>query len=754
MKASGNPVIFFLMGTLYSMIYVPAMSQSSYAFELTFQEVEGLYGRAIGKIRNITQDPYGYMWFSGEEEKCIYRYDGNKLTLFRKDNLNTNSLGGVNVNDIYADDKGIIWIAFGGTGMDSFDPSSNTFKHYRHDEVDQRSIASDNVNCIFKDSRGRIWVGTDEGLDQLNEATGEFTHFRHDPDNPRAISHNFISTVYEDRQRTIWVATAGYPWIVPDTNEGGLNRLQEDGTFTRFKHDPNDENSLISNHVLTLFEDSRGVFWVGTDGNGLHTMDRKTGKFQRYLYDPAHPQKLSRPPLKSDDFCKAFDVITFIVEDHSGAIWIGSMCSGINRYDPKNGKVTRYENSNGYPENTTWNGFVSRDGVLWICSQQNKLYRINPVRKVFKRVKLGAGVARFQPDNNGMWIGGEKGLLLVDSAGAILKTILIKNENNSAVSLTEVHRDSENKLWLGAADGVYVFDTNTEQYQHLDVDFTMGAVLHIKQDQSNPDWKWAASLEGGLLKFSRTGRLLRRYTFDKNDSSSIASDHIIFVIDDKDCLWIGTVSGISRLNKKSDRFKNYPSLKSTYAFKDSHGVIWAGSENGLFQYDDKLDKFIGVGYHSVVTTDRTYGITEDDHKNLWVSTPSTIVRIDSSRKLISQFGTENGIEQSSISPGAVYKTKGGEVFFGNYDGYYIIDPDQFSEFEKPQQILFNDFIVNPNSGKFPVDLIQKPVGELAPISLHHDQNSFSISFFFPDYREPRGNHFEVRLLGYDDTWRD
>ena len=58
-----------------------------------------------------------------------------------------------------------------------------------------------------------------------------------------------------------------------------------------------DPHSLINNKVNAILEDSKGNFWVGTAGDGLHTMDRATGKFERHLYDPAHPEKLSRPPV-------------------------------------------------------------------------------------------------------------------------------------------------------------------------------------------------------------------------------------------------------------------------------------------------------------------------------------------------------------------------------------------------------------------------------------------------------------------------
>ena len=75
-----------------------------------------------------------------------------------------------------------------------------------------------------------------------------------------------------------------------------LNRFDPTtGTFTRYLHDPEDETSLSNNKVMSLYEDSRGTFYVGTLGDGLHTMDREAGTFTRHRYDPSDPTKLSHP---------------------------------------------------------------------------------------------------------------------------------------------------------------------------------------------------------------------------------------------------------------------------------------------------------------------------------------------------------------------------------------------------------------------------------------------------------------------------
>ena len=98
-------------------------------------------------------------------------------------------------------------------------------------------------------------------------------------------------------------------------------------------HDPKNPNSLANNKVRAIYEDSRGIFWIGTAGNdGLHNW---TGE-KTFLQDTLQPYKArptQRPPLNND-----FDPITFIQEDGSGAIWIGTNTSGMNRYDTAPGK--------------------------------------------------------------------------------------------------------------------------------------------------------------------------------------------------------------------------------------------------------------------------------------------------------------------------------------------------------------------------------------------------------------------------------
>jgi ligand-binding sensor domain-containing protein len=274
-------------------------------------------------VTSIAQDPHGYIWYSSSAEGLL-RYDGSKVISITSNQQNPNSLASNNVRCIVIDSGGIIWI---GTfsGLDRYDPVNNSFTHYRHDSKDKASLSNDTVFAVLLDRSGNLWVGTYGGLDLLDRKTGRFTHYANKLNDPTSLSHNHIQALYEDRQGTLWVGCGStFTSHGEKPEDGGLNRFDKrTGKFTRYLHNPNDPNSIANNKVRAILEDSKGNFWVGTAGDGLHTLDRSKGIFTHYYYDSTHPKKLSRPAIyKGSGINNTVDFITLINEDAKGFIWI------------------------------------------------------------------------------------------------------------------------------------------------------------------------------------------------------------------------------------------------------------------------------------------------------------------------------------------------------------------------------------------------------------------------------------------------
>jgi signal transduction histidine kinase/ligand-binding sensor domain-containing protein/DNA-binding response OmpR family regulator len=722
---------------------ITALSQE---VRIEFNKMSGESGEPLGKINAIGQDPSGYMWFAGQGEKCLYRYDGTRWRSYRHDILDSTALGVVDIETLHADNLGKIWI--GGNGLTEFDPKTGIFKHYK-------SPGMASVNVILRDRKKRLWVGTNEGLQLLDEKTGKFMVYHHDPNDNRSLSDDVVRAVYEDSEGTIWVGT-GWPFFNSD-QKGGLNRLDADGKFTRFLHDPKDPGTLINNKVRAIFEDSRGIFWIGTSGDGLHTMDRKTGRFTRHQYDPRHPEKLSRPARKKDEWQLVNDNITFINEDRAGGIWIGTMCAGISRYDPQTEKVTRFESSNGFPDRSSWTAFQSRDGVMWLATQEDNLFRVDFIKKELTDQTLGTEVRRFLEDKNGfLWVTTENGLIQLDQNKKVIGRYLVDsaaagNTNNSFLALFQNHPDT---LWVGGPAGVLLFDTKTKKFipffdEGRINNLNPGRVIFIIQDHLGYIW---ITTMNGLFRYDPHNKSIKWYQHDET-AGAISSNAIITIMEDHiGDVWVATAGGgLNRLDRKTDTFRKYlADSKETFLFEDSKGVRWVGTTNGIFIYDEKKDELFPFGGVSVLGKERIYGIQEDGSGNLWVITPSDITKINQDRTEFFSYGRKIGIEY--LSPGTIYKTKNGEFLVGHSLGFYSFYPQQFLQSEQSFNLVVSDILIN-NKLLMGEDSKIVAAQNVTELNLAHDQNNIVLKYSALDFRAPEITKFLTKLEGYDDVWR-
>jgi len=747
--------------------------------EIKFNLVEGDNGKALGQINAITQDPHGYMWFSGQGASCLYRYDGTRMTAFSHDSLNPNSLSGAtHMETVYADNAGMIWIGFYKSGMDQYNPGTGIFKHYVNDPKDPGSLSAGSVNVILRDHLGRLWVGTQNGLDLLDEKTGKFIHYKNEPGNPASLSCNIVRAIYEDRKNTLWIGT-GFEFDDSHPDEGGLNRMEPNRTFIRFKHDPKNPNSLVNNKVRAICEDSRGNFWIGTAGDGLHTMNREKGTFERYSYDPAHPEQLSRPALTEGGL---LDPITFIREDSSGAIWIGTFFSGVSRYDTATKKITHYESSNGYPDKGCFQSYSSRDGVLWLTSTDlsSFLYRVEPSFKKLKNITTGSSTVLIYEDKQGMlWTAGFlTGLLQYD-----LNTNLVhrfKSDAGGSFNLVKtgifsIFQNQRDTLWLCTDNGILLFNKINFHCTWFKYKANPGSiqkkfdgkfVLQMIEDTDSS--KWMATSEG-LFHINRENVLIKQYLPVDNDSSSINSKLIVSVLEDNSgYIWaaafkgelrdsISLVGGINRLDKHSGRFSHFLNgILINQLYKDSEGIIWAGTEKGLYRYDIASDRFSPFfDPQSELAGENIVDMIEDDIKNFWIVTESAIVKLNRDKTQSFIYGKRYGIRASTLRQGGICKTSKGEILVGNNHGFYAFFPKEMTETSKPLQLNITGFFINNHqvfSGS--ESTLLNPIEETSAITLKYNQNNFSFSFAAIDYRAPENNKYYTMLENYDSTWRE
>ncbi len=155
-------------------------------------------------------------------------------------------------------------------------------------------------------------------------------------------------------------------WI---STENGLARF--DGRdFVTFRHVRDKEDALASDLVLTVFQDSRQTFWVGTS-MGLQTFDSSQRSFTRVdLNDPIYPGSILH-------ISAIKEVRTGIGESE---IWVGSSQHGVYILDVENHMTKDDRRSKLSPSLASaivYRMYQDSRGWVWIAGETGGLTVVN-----------------------------------------------------------------------------------------------------------------------------------------------------------------------------------------------------------------------------------------------------------------------------------------------------------------------------------------------------------------------------------------
>jgi signal transduction histidine kinase/ligand-binding sensor domain-containing protein len=180
-----------------------------------------------------------------------------------------------------------------------------------------------------------------------------------------AVPNSSINKLFESSDKFLWLSTSS-----------GLYRF--DGfRFTPFFSDSKDSSTLSSNVLYDIEEDRLGNLWVATFGKGVNKLNRKTGKWKRYI----HPTKDNNP------FYWIFDLF----KDHRGNMWLGSSGRGLLLYDEKADSFKQFipsvlKNKTGTVRFENEVRGIAADklnpDMLWLAGTDG-LYRFNTKQQTF-----------------------------------------------------------------------------------------------------------------------------------------------------------------------------------------------------------------------------------------------------------------------------------------------------------------------------------------------------------------------------------
>ena len=736
---------------------------------LKFERIAIEQGLSQNTIYCIRQDRKGFMWFGTQDG--LNKFDGYDFKVYKHDPQNPNSLSNNVVRAIHESRDGTLWIGTNGGGLNKLvlegtDRTEETFTLFKHDSQNPNSLSDNYVLSIHEDSRHRgevLWIGTRYGgLNKFEVKTGRITRYQNDPGNANSLSDNYIISIYEDQAGTLWIGTYGgglnkfdrekeiwdryqYASMNPEDlghnqirtiyqdragtlwigTGGGLDKLvlegsnRQNGAITHYHHNPNDPASLSANAVWSIFEDQSGRFWIGT-GIGLNQFDRVTEKFQRHHHDPDDPSSLS------DNYVRA------IGEDRSGMLWIGTWNGGLNKLDHRRGMFAHYRNipndANSLSHNNVRAIYAGRDSVLWIGTRGGGLNKFDRKKKIF---------THYAEDPNGL-------------------------SHNYVWSIFE---DRAGEFWIGTyGDGLKKFDRQQERFTHYRHDpanpysLSHKHVTPIYEDRTGV--LWIGTDGGGLNRFDRAEETFKHYKHDANDSTSLSHDGIWSILQDRaGTLWIGTAGGgLNEFDAKSETFKSYKndphdslSLSNNHVFcihEDSRnaGILWLGTwGGGLNKFDTATGKFVHYTEKDGLPNDVIYGILEDDHGNLWLSTNKGISRFNLQTETFKNYNIHDGLQSYEFNGGAYHKSESGEMFFGGINGFNAFYPGEIKDNTYIPPLVITAF------KKFD-QIAKRDIAAADEIALSYRDKYLTFEFVALDYTNPEKNQYAYKMEGFDENW--
>ena len=125
-------------------------------------------------VTSLFRDSRNHIWF-GSWDKVLYRYNSHlqKEEVFQQ-NSDPYSFAKDDPISFAEDHRRRIWIGGKYGGLYVYDPIAGQFYHYKHDPARDGSLVGNQVNCIYRDRNGIIWLGTNRGVSIHNPMQQQF----------------------------------------------------------------------------------------------------------------------------------------------------------------------------------------------------------------------------------------------------------------------------------------------------------------------------------------------------------------------------------------------------------------------------------------------------------------------------------------------------------------------------------------------------------------------------------------------------
>jgi signal transduction histidine kinase/ligand-binding sensor domain-containing protein/DNA-binding response OmpR family regulator len=523
-----------------------------------------------------------------------------------------NTLGGGIVTALIQDKKGFIWI---GTqnGLVRYD--GYNFIHHKNDTQNSNSLTGDYVRSLALTTDGKIVIGTlKNGISIYDYTTNNFKNYKHNPDDNTSIINNRIDAIAVDENGGIWLGTNNGLDYLPPKNEG----------FVHYSHNDNNAQSIINNRIRSLMFDKHGDLWIGSWG-GLNKLSFKDKSIKKIFSDNQVKNSLAGKNIKT------------LVEAANGSIWFGTPEHGGGWIDIESGKINwlplPQKILNKKSLSNPWITGISQDymGNIWMGTYGGGLHLIDDETGDIKAIIKHDPALRNGLSSN------EIGPLLVDDSGL---------------------------LWVGTwGSGLNKYNTRNQAFKMLRHSpsqrslLSYGEVSSIMEAQEGHIWIGTAG--NGIDIFDLNYGLIGEYRPNPQDKNTLGDGSISALAQTPQGeIWVGTrQSGIHRFIQSNDNFQRFTAkegLASNYIHKilpADNDTLWVSTSGGLNLFDIKSQTFsfvATVNEPSTPFTEHVEALVFDSFGNLWIGGESGLYVLIKGEKLLQRFYHDEN-KQSSLA---------------------------------------------------------------------------------------------------------
>lgn len=732
----------------------------------SFMSISKSNGLPDNSISYIFQDNKGFIWFC--TGKGLVRYDGYNFKLFQKDNsLNGRSISSNRVTHIMQDRDGKFWISTSNSGINVYDPVTETFRYYMHNNNDATSIANNNVNNCFQDSKGRIWAGTlGTGLELYDSITDGFRHFRANASDPYLLPNNHITSIVEDVNGYLWLAVEANNICRLDPNRGKFKRFS-----TQF------EGTNLGGYFKKLIFTSNDILWIATDGAGLYKFNITTGVFERFCMD------FKKGSINNNN-------IKGLIPYNNGKLFVITDGGGLNILDLETEKFEAVtydiDARNGITTNALYSIIRDKDNNMWIGTYKSGLLLLKENTRTFSVVTQGnqstglchKSVLCILKDKEGLtWYGTDGGGLdCYNPKTGKFKCYQFDPLNPNSISsnvVKAIYEDKDGYLWIATFfGGLNKFNKKTGQF--IRYQYNPAAQNSISSNNSwcifedNNERIWIGNFATGLDYFDKKTERFVHIRQEYGDSTTLSHTQVSSVIQDvQGNLWVGSLHGLNYMDYKSGKFRRFyhhpndtNSLSDdfiTCLYYDSKHRLWIGTDEGGLNLMVSPGKFKSYGKSDELPSLAIQSIEEDNSGNLWISTKNGLVKFNPASELFFNMDDVEDLISNEFNWNSSSKDSDGKLYFGSVDGVCIFNAADIV-FSKPfPKLVFTNVkafnqLLEAGKEYHGRILVDKSVTYGGNVTLTSKENAFTIDFAAIEFNKPYKIKYKYQLVNFDKDW--